>query len=55
MCLTPPPCRVWDIKTGQVMNDLLHHTGVVLSLKFTTDTLVTGSGVSGYKTAATAF
>ena len=43
------------MQTGQVMNDLLHHKGPVDSLKFTTDTLVTGSGVSGYKTAATAF
>ena len=43
------------MQTGQVMSDLLHHKGTVLSLKFTTDTLVTGSGVSGYKTAATAF
>ena len=48
MCVTPcPPCRVWDIKTGQVINDLLHHKRAVLSLKFATDTLVTGSDVSG--------
>ena len=48
MCLTPcPPCRVWDMQTGQVINDLLHHKGIVKSLKFTTDTLVTGSDVSG--------
>ena len=56
MCLTPcPPCRVWDIRTGQVMNDLLHHKAAVKSLKFTTDTLVTGSDVSGCKTATPAF
>ena len=55
MCLTPcPPSRVWDIQTGQMMNDLLHHKGKVHSLKFTTDTLVTGSGVSGCRTATTA-
>ena len=43
-----PPCRVWDIRTGQVINDLHHHEGPVNSLKFTTDTLVTGSDVSGF-------
>ena len=47
MCLTPcPPCRVWGIQTGQVINELPRE---VCSLKFTKDTLVTGSRVSGYK------
>ena len=56
MCLTPcPPCRVWDIQTGQMINDLHHHTGIVHSLKFTADTLVTGSFVSGYKSTTTVF
>ena len=32
-----------------MMHDLHHHKGAVISLKFTTDTLVTGSSVSGYK------
>ena len=43
------------MQTGQVINDLRHHTDVVRSLKFTTDTLVTGSDVRGYKTATVAF
>ena len=47
MCLTPcPPYRVWDIQTGQVIKEILHHKGSVYSLKFTTNTLVTGSSVS---------
>ena len=52
MCRTLcTPCRVWDIQTGQMVNELLHHKGKVYSLKFTTKTLVTGSDVSGYKIA----
>ena len=39
--------RVWNIQTGQVINELLHHKDRVNSLKFTADTLVTASGVSG--------
>ena len=50
-----PPCRVWDIQTGQVINELLDHSGAVRSLKFTTDTLVTGSHVSGCETATICF
>ena len=50
LCLTPcPPFRVWDIQTGQLIEDLFHHSDMVTSLKFTTDTLVTGSDVSEYK------
>ena len=51
MCLIPcPPCRVWDIQTGQMIYDLLHHDYQVTALKFTVDTLVTGSAVSGWRT-----
>ena len=52
VCMTPcSPCRVWDIQTGQVINNLLHNRAV-RSLKFTTDTLVTaGFHVSGCNTA----
>ena len=56
MSLTPcPPCRVWDIQTGEMMNDLHCHIGAVSSLNFTTDTLVTCSEVSGCRTATTVF
>ena len=50
MYLTPCPLfRVWDIKTGQVINNLHHHKRyeTVNTLKFTADTLVTGADVSG--------
>ena len=43
------PCRVWDIKTGQMVNDLRHHKGDVNSLKFNSELLITGSDVSGYR------
>ena len=43
------PCRVWDIETGQMVNDLLHHKNSVRSLKFNSELLITGSDVSWYR------
>ena len=40
------PYRVWDVHSGQVINEL-HHKAAVSSLKLKTDTLVTGCAVSG--------
>ena len=53
MCRTLcTPCRVWDIETGQLVNELLHHKDTVYSLKFTTKFLITGSSVSGTRLLA---
>ena len=40
-----PSCRVWDVNDGSLVNRLDHHGDPVLSLKFNSDTLVTGSSV----------
>ena len=40
-----PSCRVWDVSDGSLVNRLVHHGDEVLSLRFNSDTLVTGSQV----------
>ena len=38
-----PSCRVWDVSDGSLVNKLVHHDRTVYSLRFNSDTLVTGS------------
>jgi len=38
-------CRVWDVSDGSLVNRLDHHSDSVMSLRFNSDTLVTGSWV----------
>jgi len=40
-----PSCRVWDVSNGSLVNRLVHQGSAVLSLRFNSDTLVTGSVV----------
>ena len=40
-----PSCRVWDVSNGSLVNRLVHHSDEVFSLRFNSDTLVTGSQV----------
>ena len=40
-----PSCRVWDVNDGSLVNRLDHHGDAVFSLRFNSDTLVTGSEV----------
>jgi len=40
-----PSCRVWDVNDGSLVNTLVHHRSSVNSLRFNSDTLVTGSAV----------
>ena len=44
-CMHFPSCRVWDVSDGSLVNTLYHHHGAVCSLRFNSDTLVTGSEV----------
>ena len=39
-------CRVWDVKSGEMMNTLIHHCEAVLHLRFCDGIMVTCSKVS---------
>ena len=41
--ITLPFCRVWEVKTGEVLNTLIHHNEAVLHLRFANGLMVTCS------------
>lgn len=43
------PCSVWNIQTGQILNEFYQHKNSAAFLKFNTKLVITGSFVSGYR------